>query len=339
MKAFLPQVDSVSYASSRPDSGYVAKQHHPLTPAQVLSWLPYNATPAQQDSAIQAHFQPKEIHWSQKPDTLGIPGLNAPPASVIKIPSYKDGFFTGNPVLHPELRVTQIGMPGDPMPYRLRTDDFVTSSLLLSFFLMVFVITRSSRILLRQIKDIFYTHTNDASSFNTDTELRGQLFLIFQTCFLLAILFFDYTQEQMVDVFNQISPYKLLGLDVGICIAYYGLKIGLYSFVNWVFFSRKQNIEWLETLYLTILGLGVFMLPVALLVVYFDLSLYAMSILLISTLFLLKILLFQKCYRIFFSYRYGSLHLILYFCTLEMLPLLALWRALVYANKCMIVYF
>ncbi len=39
------------------------KQKHSsqLTPKQVLSWLPKNATPAQQDSMIRAHIKPCEI--------------------------------------------------------------------------------------------------------------------------------------------------------------------------------------------------------------------------------------------------------------------------------------
>ena len=41
-----------------------------LTPKEVLKWLPTNATPAQQDSMIQAHIKPSEIHWSNMPDTL-----------------------------------------------------------------------------------------------------------------------------------------------------------------------------------------------------------------------------------------------------------------------------
>ena len=55
------------------------KQNHSsqLTPKQVLSWLPKNATPAQQDSMIRAHIKPSEIHWSEMPDTLHLPGHEA----------------------------------------------------------------------------------------------------------------------------------------------------------------------------------------------------------------------------------------------------------------------
>jgi hypothetical protein len=46
----------------------------PMTPYQVLRLLPKDATPAQQDSAIQAWFQPGEVHYSNQPDTLHLPG-------------------------------------------------------------------------------------------------------------------------------------------------------------------------------------------------------------------------------------------------------------------------
>ena len=44
------------------------------TVRQVLSWLPRDATPAQQDSAVQAHIKPSDITWSQCPDNLHLPG-------------------------------------------------------------------------------------------------------------------------------------------------------------------------------------------------------------------------------------------------------------------------
>lgn len=37
------------------------KHSSQLTPKQVLSWLPKNATPAQQDSMIRAHIKPVRL--------------------------------------------------------------------------------------------------------------------------------------------------------------------------------------------------------------------------------------------------------------------------------------
>ena len=52
-----------------------------------------------------------------------------------------------------------------------------------------------------------------------------------------------------------------------------------------------------------------------------------------------KILLFYKCIRNFFSYLHGFLHLILYFCTLEIIPDLLLWKGIEYVNKVLILNF
>jgi len=226
------------------------------------------------------------------------------------------------------------GKAGDPIPYRFRTDNFVTIVLLLSFFLVVWVISRSRTFLEHSAKDFFHPRQREnLFAERTENELRGQLFLVFQTCFVLAVLFFDCTQEIQQEVFNQVSPYKLLGVSTfGFCI-YYGLKVGLYNFVNAVFFNREQQKQWAEAYMLTVLALGVSLFPVALLVVYFDLSfthliwgtaiLYAVD----------KLLLIYKAYHIFFHYPFGWVHLILYFCTLEVTPALILWRALTYINN------
>ena len=37
---------------------------------------------------------------------------------------------------------------------------------------------------------------------NTDSELRNQALLVIHTSFVIAILFFDYTQQALTHVFN-----------------------------------------------------------------------------------------------------------------------------------------
>lgn len=231
------------------------------------------------------------------------------------------------------------GVAGDPLPYRFRSDDFVTSALMISFFLMVWTIARGWHFLMMGMKDFFRDRVRDnLFAERTDTEMSGQIFLIFQTCFLLGILFFDYTQERMTEVFNNVSPYLILGVGVGSCCLYYLLKVLLYACVNNVFFDRERASRWTEAYLLSVFVLGMALLPLVLLVVYFDLSFGNLRVLFILILGMAKILLFYKCFRIFFNCLTGGLHLILYFCALEILPLLVLWRALVYANNNLTVF-
>ena len=83
---------------------------------------------------------------------------------------------------------------------------------------------------------------------------------------------------------------------------------------------------------LIVMVCGLLMLPVTLLAIYFDLSLSTQQNALILIGGASEILLIYKSYITFFRHRGGSLHLILYLCTLEFIPLLLLWRTFNWAN-------
>ena len=229
------------------------------------------------------------------------------------------------------------GIAGDPVPYRFRSDDFVTTALMLSFFLMTYVISRSRHYLKSHIKNFFSPREHkDIFAPRTQNELRGQLYLIVQLCFTLGVLMFDYIQSFKPDVFNSVSPYKILLVASSICGIFYFLKIVLYYIVNTVFFDRKVTSQWNDTYLMSVLTMGVILFPVALLVVYFDVDFDTMLILFFSVYAFVKLLLFYKCFHIFSEYRLHFLHIILYLCALELFPPLVLWRALNYALNALV---
>ena len=236
--------------------------------------------------------------------------------------------------LHTTLQLQPSGMAGDPIPYQFKNDNIVTIILMVSFFLVVWVISRSRHFLHTQLKDFFYARKRENLFVeHTQNGFRGHIFLVLQICFLLGLLFFDFTQEKQVEVFNQISPYRILGMSFGICCCYYLFKSSFYAFINNIFFDRQQIEMWNKAYLLCLLGLGLVLLPLTLLVVYFDLDFKSLTNLFLFILVVDKILLFYKCNHIFFNYRLGWVHLFLYFCTLEIMPLLILLRIMVYANS------
>lgn len=221
------------------------------------------------------------------------------------------------------------GMAGEPLPYCFRTDDIVTSFLLLSFFLVVFAIAYSRRFLAAAAKDFFHAGSrNERLTTQEDNSLRGKPFLVFQASFLLGILFYDYTAERWPDVCGKVSPYYILGGAVLLCILYYWSKMILQKFVGSVFFDAASNRRWNDAANLGILATGIFLFPLVLLVVYFDLDFTLTRILFLFAFLFIEILLAYKCFCIFFGYAFGWVHLILYFCTLEIAPLIILWRSL-----------
>ena len=329
------QADSAEVQSTEPSQ----VKHigtHTLQPYQVLRMLPRDATPEQQDSAIQANFKPKEIRFSSMPDTLHLPGGS--PGKVltdVSLPQYyKESFFAKDSLYHPELRGGRLGVAGDPMPYTVSGDNIVTSAIVISFVLGLIALSRTRHYLVHQAKNFFYrSHREDADFSETSGEVRSQLYLLFNTCFMVGILYFFYNDNYMHETITLSSPYQLLAIYTGFIAVYYLIKFIFYGIVNWTFYDSKKNRQWLDSYMFLAIAEGVLVFPVVLLRVYFNLSIentvtYFLVVIIIS-----KILLFYKTYSIFSRHFGDLLHLILYFCTLEMMPLFVLWSVLVSADN------
>ena len=89
------------------DTVAVTARPKPKTVSGILRLLPADATPGQQDSAVQAMMDiPPAIHLSTCPDTLYLPGLKGSPAHAdIKKFDLRENYFSDKEYFHPELRV------------------------------------------------------------------------------------------------------------------------------------------------------------------------------------------------------------------------------------------
>ncbi len=301
-----------------------------LTPYQVLRTLPRDATPAQQDSAIQATFQPAEIRYSSRPDTLHLPGHDKGVSlKEVDIPIYYEKTFFAKSLEQAGRTTTMYGMPGDPIPYTLRNDHAMTSLLLGSFIVSLLLLAGTHRFFLHRMKTFFYVpRADDTFMPETSTELRCQFFLTAQTCLLLAFLQFFYTQHFIGETFILQSDYMLIGVYFAMIVVYFLIRALLYSGVNLVFFDVKRNTLWQKTLLLITSLEGVVLFPLVMLMVFFELSTQNVILYFAIALFLTKILTFYKCFVIFFRRVGGYLQIILYFCALEIVPLAVFWSAL-----------
>lgn len=324
------QQDSIATTIEEPAAA--PRQTKPQHPYQVLRLLPKDATPAQQDSAIQATFQPKEVRYSSRPDTLHLPGHGVGKSiRDVRLPQYyKESFFSKDTLFHPELSGGRIGIAGDPAPYLLRNDDVITMLLLFCFIAGLMAFSKSWNFISRQAERFFdVPRSTETTGTETSSELRFQLFLVLQTGLLFALLQFFYTQEYIGTTFILSSQYQLIAIFFGMNIGYFILKGALYHGVCSVFFGARKSVQWLKSL-LFIIGMeGVSLLPLILLQVYFDLPMRNATVYVIILLLLVKLLTFYKSYLIFFRRRAAFLQIILYFCALEVVPLAAFGGALV----------
>ena len=302
----------------------------PQTPYEVLRLLPKDATPAQQDSAIQEWFEPQEIHYSSRPDTLYLPGQEIPrDLKEVSLPHYyRENFFSNNTMYHPELSTERIGTSGDPIPYTFQNDSFVTGILILCFLLMTFALSRISDFLLRQTKQFFSTQKTEQTLTETGSEIKFQILFLFITCLIYALLYFLYTNHFIANTFIISSEYLLLVIFGMTILGYMFLRMVLYTIVNNIFFDNKKNLQFLGSILIITSLEGVVLFPLILLLAYFQFSLQNAIIYTATIVILAKILTFYKSFTIFFNQKGGFLQIILYFCALEMIPLMMLWSGL-----------
>ena len=302
----------------------------PQTPYQVLRLLPKDATPAQQDSAIQAWFQPGEIHYSSQPDTLHLPGHDIGRSlKDVNLPQYyRQNFFSENSMYHPELDSERFGMAGDPIPYSTQNDNIITSLLLLSFVITMVAFSITRNLLIRQAKDFFNVIKADHDLSETSIEIRSQIFFVAQTCLLWSLLYFFYTKKYVANSFILSDEYLLVAIFFGVFFGFYVLRNIVYTMVNYVFFDGKRNIRFLRTHLFIDSCEGLLLYPIVALLTFFDISAISVVYYTIFVLVLVKILTFYRCSIIFFRQNALYFQIILYFCTLEIVPLIALWGGL-----------
>ncbi len=304
--------------------------HYQPTPGQIISWLPKDATPEQQDSAVQAHTKPREIHWSQCPDTLHLPGHSiGKKVTDAHLPIYyKESYFSDKPYYHPEMVGKRQGEAGDPMPYTIASDNYMTSLLLICLIGTAMAISSSSEFFVRRLKMLFHPRPSETSLFTqTSNEIRIQVAMAIEACLLLAILFIYYLKYFVADTFT-IGQYEMTAMFAGVFAAFFFIKYILQSTVGWVFFSAEQNRQWNSSSLFLCACLGLLLLPMSLIQSFFDLNIKISLIYCLSAIGIYEILSFYKLHRIFFLHRGAYPGFILYLCTLEIIPAALIWSAL-----------
>ena len=175
---------------------------------------------------------------------------------------------------------------------------------------------------------IFHPSQNSLSLSETSGEIYMQIVLTGLTCIVYALLYYLYATEFLATTYVTSSEYALLGIFLGVFVGYYLLRFGLYSMVNILFFDSGRNKKFLTSLlYISSLE-GLLLYPALALLAFMHLPAQNAIWYCIFVLILVKILTFYKSFTIFFKQYDLFLQIILYFCALEMIPLITLWGGL-----------
>lgn len=221
-----------------------------------------------------------------------------------------------------------------PLPYRIYRDDWVSGTLLLCFFFLMFVWSGGRRFFIEQAKNFFFSSRRRSmvSSQETGREMRYTVFLVLQNCIMMGLFTFGVLLEQTQFPAEELSHQAVLGICVGAYVIYYIGKLLLYAVVNGTFFDKEMQDEWMRSFLLTVSLEGVFLFPLVVLTIYFDLSSSGGFIYLIIVHSLVEMALFYKCLSLFFRDIHGGFHLIMYFCALELVPISLLWYAIMHMS-------
>lgn len=335
----MTQTDSISAQQTQitPQKTIGHKIQTTFNAARIIDALPEDATPAQQDSAIQANL-PKRIRIrSTRPDTLEIPGIPAKKSKSLSelTHHYRQTFFDGNHFMHPEVSDSRLGIQETLLPYRLRTDDGITVIVLVLFMLMLVTFSKSKKALLKQAKELFNPPREYHNLFNDepDNQRHSIKLLVCLTLLTLSLQLFSLNGQEKQLITTPAVPHLILLSNIVIVTGYYLFKKLSYYFVNWIFFDKIKNKRWQETYSFTYASEGLLLFPLVLLTIYFDLNTLQAWLYIGFVVLLTRIILLYETYIIFFPKIHGFLHLIVYFCALEITPLLILCRVLAFINN------
>ncbi len=335
------QVDSTEVVDSHNlEEPTVAERQTDVVQQQNI--VPKKSTPVRnqiQTDTLQTYSLTEEIGQEDETDTdslqLYVEAITESEDSDELPLYYKENYFFSDSLLYSKGTVGLNGVAGDPVPYTIRNDNMITSILLVCFILVLIGLSKTGRLIVRQTKGFFNEHRKHTAEYTeTTNEYRFQFFLVLQSCLLLSLLAFIYTHELVDTTFFIMPIYLQLTIFFGIFVAYFSLRTLLYWIVNSVFFDKSSNTVWLRSLLFITSVEGLALFPLVVIFSYIELPLIYGIFYLCFVIIIVKILLFYKCFVTFFLHKVFGLQIFLYFCALEIIPLLFLWGTLVKIIDC-----
>ena len=244
------------------------------------------------------------------------------------------GILKDSSLMHTELAYKPFGFEATATPFRIRYNEWSGLLLLVCLILAASLVMRLKKNFREVLRSVFLPIPGKKDEPLVDDPLKysTRLIAIGLLSLTAAMVTFTYTQHDVAYYPFFETPYILFGAFFLLWIVYFLMKRMMNSFVNWIFF-RSEKIFTMQRAY-TFLYVVEAMLSLvfAMAVVYLPIPHEKIMLLAFALIIFVKILLLFKTYQIFFPKMYGTLHLIVYFCTLELMPLLVIQQVLTYAD-------
>ncbi len=198
---------------------------------------------------------------------------------------------------------------------------------IITIFMMMFgviatVIGRNKAGISHRLKAFFSnkrTYMDDSTEARYNETANTLLFTIISIVSLSFIATAEVPESQQ-------TWYATLAMASGGLTAFFLLKSLVYYTVNSVFFSTERNRKWMSAYHLMTSLSALLLYPISLLAVFAKVEQEIIIYSLLFTLILYEILLFYKLFANFKTKKYGFVLVFLYFCSVELIPIMSLWH-------------
>ncbi|MBR5467419.1 MAG: DUF4271 domain-containing protein [Bacteroidaceae bacterium] len=289
-------------------------------------------SPSKIDSVIQANLPPRKIKWSQRPDTLEIPGLKGRVAySIDNLPKcYELGYFKDNPLIHPEVSVKPIGIESNVLENYSGKNEGVITLLIACLVILLIIIRHCWAFITYQYNGFtnYLKKNHTTSSLPPQIGFASSLSINILICLIGAILFMGYAKNNYDLTFCPITNSQLLLIYAGCLAIYFIIKNLTSSFINWIFFDKTSRHAWKDSYSFLLICKTTFLLAIAETSIFAELTPQMNVMLTCVVVISFKLGVLYKTYSIFLPKIYCILHLLSYLCALEIIPLTILWVAM-----------
>ena len=194
--------------------------------------------------------------------------------------------------------------------------------------LLAWVKTTSGTYLLSLIQSGFNRHTANRLYREKNSSIVHPSYRL-NTLFFLSITAFIYHLTQYFNNSFALEGLQLFGAILAICFVFISIKNILYRFIGFMFKTIAETDEFLFYLMSGCRIMGIFMLPASIIMFFTegfgDLFFAIFGMLIVATLSIISAF---RGFSIIAQKDFSIYYLILYLCSLEILPLLLMWRIL-----------
>jgi hypothetical protein len=223
------------------------------------------------------------------------------------------------------------GFEGKIAPQGLFSYD--TSSGLLLFIIIIYsyFLFRSKAVVRGSFNSIFKKQRERSSIFEaeiTAPEIRFRMLVRILGLVGLSVYAYSFVAGLVPGANNLMALILLICLSVGVMLLLW-IKYVIFSLLSYIFFNKKQTAPFTSAYFTIIFGLGVFLLPLVAFQTLVALNFVPwLQIMSIIACIIAVLLILYKIIQIFWLDYYSIFYIILYLCTLEILPILVGIRAI-----------